>query len=675
MRRGHLVSLSLLVFLLGGCIGNSSSKSSVTVTISPSSAQVYAGLTAKFTASVTGSSNTAVTWEADGKVGGNTSVGTITTTGLYTAPATVSSATTITITAISQADTNAKGAVTISVNPPATVAVSPAAATVASGGKQQFQAVINGTNSGAVTWSVVDSDGTTTGIGNIDSEGVYTAPFAPPATNSVVITATSTADPSQTAIANVTLVFGTGALQGQYVISTQGHDSNSAFGRVGSIVLDGEGNVTAGVEDVTVSTGTSTVLFNSGTYTVGADGRGTLGLTNNTAGTITFYLCVDSNAHASLVESDSSYTASGDLRKQDTSAFSQAGLAGSYAFDFSGVDGSAYVNSIVGRFTSDGAGHLNSGQWDQDEGNSSGHITSSGAITFSNSSYQIDSTYGSNYGRATASINSLDFVFYVVDSTTSAFLQTDFPAVLTGDAVSQQSATASLNSLSGAYVFLMSGSANNGPVERGGKFTADGAGNVTNLVLLNDYKGNIKQVPSSGSLTGTYTIDSSTTGRGALKFTDSNGANYTFIFYQMSSSDAILQDASTELALHGSLLSQTTATLSSTTFAGRYGFQWSGTNNGELDGLGQITLTSASSKNASGTFDYNDAGTLEGNLTFSGNFALSGDGTSVNTLAVAATSDSSKNFGFYALVADPNTLLLVGTDEENRPLAGRVLRQ
>lgn len=58
----------------------------ITVTVSPSSASVPAGGTAQFTASVTGTSNTAVTWSVNGVTGGNSTLGTITTSGLYTAP-------------------------------------------------------------------------------------------------------------------------------------------------------------------------------------------------------------------------------------------------------------------------------------------------------------------------------------------------------------------------------------------------------------------------------------------------------------------------------------------------------------------------------------------------------------------------------------------------------------
>ena len=42
----------------------------------------------QFTATVTGTTNTAVTWSVNGVAGGNSTVGTISTSGAYTAPAT-----------------------------------------------------------------------------------------------------------------------------------------------------------------------------------------------------------------------------------------------------------------------------------------------------------------------------------------------------------------------------------------------------------------------------------------------------------------------------------------------------------------------------------------------------------------------------------------------------------
>jgi hypothetical protein len=77
----------------------------VSVNVSPGTATVrVAGGTQAFTATVTNSSNTAVTWQVNGVTGGNATVGTISTSGLYTAPATVPSSSTVLVKAISQAD-------------------------------------------------------------------------------------------------------------------------------------------------------------------------------------------------------------------------------------------------------------------------------------------------------------------------------------------------------------------------------------------------------------------------------------------------------------------------------------------------------------------------------------------------------------------------------------------
>src|SRR5207302_11458284 len=67
----------------------------VAVSVSPPSATLTVNGQQQFTAMVTGTSNTAVTWSM------SPSIGTLTTNGLYTAPGTISSSQTITITATS----------------------------------------------------------------------------------------------------------------------------------------------------------------------------------------------------------------------------------------------------------------------------------------------------------------------------------------------------------------------------------------------------------------------------------------------------------------------------------------------------------------------------------------------------------------------------------------------
>ena len=74
-----------------------------------------AGGTKQFTATVSGTTNSAVTWEVNGTAGGSAAAGTVTSSGLYTAPATVPANALVQISAVSQADSSksADAAVTI----------------------------------------------------------------------------------------------------------------------------------------------------------------------------------------------------------------------------------------------------------------------------------------------------------------------------------------------------------------------------------------------------------------------------------------------------------------------------------------------------------------------------------------------------------------------------------
>lgn len=76
----------------------------ITVSISPPGATVAPGGSVQFTATVTGTTNTAVSWSAGGIEGGNGTIGTISASGVYTAPNTVPNPSAVNITAVSVAD-------------------------------------------------------------------------------------------------------------------------------------------------------------------------------------------------------------------------------------------------------------------------------------------------------------------------------------------------------------------------------------------------------------------------------------------------------------------------------------------------------------------------------------------------------------------------------------------
>src|SRR5882724_6494646 len=83
------ISRHLLVLLCCASPSLLSAADTVKVTVSPQNQAVGVGLTQQYAATVTGLTNTSVTWSVANAGLGNSTVGTITTTGLYKAPATI----------------------------------------------------------------------------------------------------------------------------------------------------------------------------------------------------------------------------------------------------------------------------------------------------------------------------------------------------------------------------------------------------------------------------------------------------------------------------------------------------------------------------------------------------------------------------------------------------------
>ena len=162
-----------------------SQSAQVSVSISPTTASLSTGTQNQFTASVSGSTNTAVTWAASG--------GTITSGGLYTAP---SSAGTYTVTATSAADSTKSASAVVTVSQPTQVSISlsPSTVSLSTGGQEQFTAKVSGTSNTAVSWSASG--------GTVSTSGLYVAPST---AGTYTIKAVSAADPTKTASATASV--------------------------------------------------------------------------------------------------------------------------------------------------------------------------------------------------------------------------------------------------------------------------------------------------------------------------------------------------------------------------------------------------------------------------------------------------------------------------------------
>ena len=209
--------LAVVLIAVGGCKSGTAGRV-ISVTVAPTGVNVVIGKTLQFTATVEETSNTAVTWS----VAGGSGNGTISSTGLYTAPATVPTPANVTITAISQRDTTKSGTAQILITKTSqptnvTVAVAPATATVSNYGTQQFTATVGGTTNPGVTWQVNGTAGGSRTLGFISSSGFYVAPGNVPTasdgnggnvTTTLAITAVSQVDTSASASSTVTVVPG-----------------------------------------------------------------------------------------------------------------------------------------------------------------------------------------------------------------------------------------------------------------------------------------------------------------------------------------------------------------------------------------------------------------------------------------------------------------------------------
>lgn len=179
----------------------------VSVTLTPSTANVHINRSIQFAAAVHNSTNSAVTWSITGAGCSGATCGIISSAGLYTAPGNVPNPASVTVKATSVADTSKSASATITVLAAVVVTVTPVDSIVAVGSTKQFTATVQNAIDSSVTWTISGSGCIGAECGTISTTGLYTAPSAVPASPSVSITATSVEDTSisDSATANIFL--------------------------------------------------------------------------------------------------------------------------------------------------------------------------------------------------------------------------------------------------------------------------------------------------------------------------------------------------------------------------------------------------------------------------------------------------------------------------------------
>jgi immunoglobulin I-set domain protein len=184
----------------------------VLLSISPTSASVPTASTDSFKATVTGTTNTAVTWSLNGAGCSGSSCGTLATSSLsavYQAPAVAPSPASANVVATSMADPSKSATAKITIMPVVGVTVTPTSASVLTGATQQLSASVVGTANTAVTWTVQGAGCSASACGTINGAGLYTAPPAVPTPATVTVTATSSADASKSGSASMAILSAT----------------------------------------------------------------------------------------------------------------------------------------------------------------------------------------------------------------------------------------------------------------------------------------------------------------------------------------------------------------------------------------------------------------------------------------------------------------------------------
>ena len=215
-----LLILSGLYLISLGCGGSlpdklplavppTASAAAFSASISPQTAALGAGNSLQFTATSSGPPTTDLEWLVNRVAGGNSASGTISQSGLYTAPQQVTSNAVIAVAVSSKADPTKTSSATVTVLPglaPITVSLAPDVASLYRTQAQQFTATVKGTTNQGISWFVNGNQGGNSSIGTISSTGIYTAPLTAPAVPSVTITAMSTYDTGSSATAAVTIM-------------------------------------------------------------------------------------------------------------------------------------------------------------------------------------------------------------------------------------------------------------------------------------------------------------------------------------------------------------------------------------------------------------------------------------------------------------------------------------
>lgn len=389
MRKVAIVCLVLAVLVIAsGCAGNprapvsthaavqapvtqdtnaTSAAANPAITVTPGRAAVGAAESLKFSATVTNSTSTALTWSI---VDCTSDCGAITADGTYSAPPVVPESRWVGVRATLASDSRYFATASVQLRA-IVVTMAPAVPVrLAANGTQLFRATVqfDPANRG-VLFSLVgtgcsgDACGTLSDVSSVSA--VYHAPATAPPPAAVMLKAASISDANQSSTAAILVDAAAPppTLQGKYAFLLQGtrqvgdFNEGSDIAMAGHITVDADGSV-VGLWDATLTTAGGVMEGLAGNYTVAGDSNGTLAL-RTASRSWNFGVAMDPGGDSGVlwlegvtpVPVPNIIVQSGYLLRQDATAFGAPGVAGDrvLSLTFSNV-------GALGRLTADSAG-------------------------------------------------------------------------------------------------------------------------------------------------------------------------------------------------------------------------------------------------------------------------------------------------------------------------------
>jgi hypothetical protein len=448
---------------------------------------------------------------------------------------------------------------------------------------------------------------------------------------------------------------------GSYSFLFQGFDAGGNVVIAGNFTSNGSGTISNGTLDSNRASGLFTASTLSGSYSMGADGRGTMTLlaTNNKGAELqtTYLLVMDSNRNVRFIENDTSGThGSGVMKPVVGASLSPSNFSGNYAFQLTGQD---YLNKpmvLTGVIRADGASLLSPGTVDVNEGGTySAALALSGnfSVSTTNEKGVLDFTYNlPNQAQIQQT-----YTFYFVSPNDIFLMDADTvnvnPPRIGGELVLQNPAQSfDDTSLNGSSVVTMSGLDTNASVIAGVL-----GGNSTNGIVSVSYDQNDSGTVTTGNVaSGTFVADPSKNGH--ITFTGLGGRLAAAYLTSANQGFVIGSDAAVS---YGLLDAQTVqATYSNSSLQGGYTLSAGRTPDTAVTNVvGQINSPGLGL--ISGTIDEVDNnGTAHSGQTLNATYAFTAGGSGRGTMTTNAPFGLPVNVIFY--MVSPSSIRAISAD-------------